>query len=68
MFPVASLRSVSFSLLPSNKETPFPTDKYLIRTMLKQLSLQTQGTTQLSGDEKRSFILRLAQKQVNFST
>lgn len=37
-------------------------------TMLQWLSLQTQGTPQLSGDEKRSFVLRFAQKQVNLST
>lgn len=60
--------SILSPLLHSNKKIPFPADKYLIRTMLKQLSLQTQGTTQSSGDEKRSFILRLAQKQVNLST
>lgn len=60
--------SILFPLLHSNKKIPFPADKYLIRTMLKQLSLQTQGATQLSGDEKSSFILRLAQKQVNLST
>lgn len=40
----------------------------VIMTVLKSLSLQTQGTPQLSGDDKGSFILRFAEKRLNLST